>query len=322
MARSVLTNIKDDLVEDSGAILWSLIRGEALEFEVKIDFVENIYDGYDLEASLIEAANVENQSGAPKNIRTEPVTETVTVPVINENGDAVLDTEGNQVTQQITNTLYEPSVAKNLHVRLPSFSGYYVPNNDYAYGDRVYHNGKIWELITGRAAWDPGEPDGINPYWIESDAQTIFIQFPEDVIEDWSVLPSVGCPVYGFFELRVTEQASHTNFKRTWKPVRGMVGFYFSPTAEVSDTTTVSVIDNEGNTSEISASNQIRDTKSAEVNQELYNREEFHGLDPVKYTTSGDTSNIFADSSRINEFILMNRIPGTNSSTDSGVTSP
>jgi hypothetical protein len=45
----------------------------------------------------------------------------------------------------------------------------------------------------------------------------------------YAVTPTANTPVYGFFELRVTEPSGGV-YTRTWKPVRGMVEILFSPT--------------------------------------------------------------------------------------------
>jgi len=60
---------------------------------------------------------------------------------------------------------------------------------------------------------------------------TIFIRFNKELISDWTVKPTPGVPVYGFFELRVTEPAG--DFPKTWKPIRGLIQFGFSPTEAV-----------------------------------------------------------------------------------------
>ena len=41
MARSQLTEISEDLNTDSGSVLWSLVRGEQLEFPITMNFIEN-----------------------------------------------------------------------------------------------------------------------------------------------------------------------------------------------------------------------------------------------------------------------------------------
>jgi hypothetical protein len=48
----------------------------------------------------------------------------------------------------------------------------------------------------------------------------------------WVVQPSLVATIHGFFELRVTEPAGGV-YQRTWKPMRGLVEFLYSPTAVV-----------------------------------------------------------------------------------------
>lgn len=331
MARTVLTQIKNDLVEDSGAILWSLIEGEALEFEVKLDFVDNIYDGYEVEASLIEANNVVGQTSPPTGIR--------------------MTNEG----------IIPAGIKKNLVVRFPKYFGEWKSDVEYTYGDRIIYNSVPYECLAVPSVKGVSPIDN-NSLWQESDLRTLYVQFPEDVLGtisteatissegyntqdrnriihsvneeieteevttdeitttvirsvslnakdvlqrdikfteastgalvyttvtgeficctpykiddthygfrynkytialdadnnlvgtlgesvnitdycyypgEWYVRPSIGSPVYGFFELRVSERNNPFGFRRTWKPVRGMVSFYFSPTSLISDT--------------------------------------------------------------------------------------
>jgi hypothetical protein len=65
--------------------------------------------------------------------------------------------------------------------------------------------------------------------WELTTANTLFVQFPAALSTDWSQQPTVDTPVYGYFELRVTEPGIHS-FPQTWKPVRGAVEISFSPT--------------------------------------------------------------------------------------------
>lgn len=48
----------------------------------------------------------------------------------------------------------------------------------------------------------------------------------------WSVQPTITSPVHGFFELRVTEPSGGI-YPRTWKPMRGLVQYLYSPTQVV-----------------------------------------------------------------------------------------
>ena len=72
-------------------------------------------------------------------------------------------------------------------------------------------------------------PPKDDPRWEEVSPTLVYLQFPESLGRDWKVAPTVVGPVYGFVELRVTEPNNGV-FRRTWKPVRGMVRIEFSPT--------------------------------------------------------------------------------------------
>ena len=88
MARGSLTALSTDLQSDSGSVLWSLVRGEQLEFPIKLNFLENASIGYSFEAVVIEVLNVPGQSGKPDTIRASGVQDVLTVwtPPINAAG--------------------------------------------------------------------------------------------------------------------------------------------------------------------------------------------------------------------------------------------
>lgn len=62
----------------------------------------------------------------------------------------------------------------------------------------------------------------------------LYIQFPGTLATTWAVKAQPNCPVHGYFELRVTEPVGGA-FRKTWKPLRGVVQILFSPTNQVAD---------------------------------------------------------------------------------------
>jgi hypothetical protein len=192
MARSKLTDTGQDLISDSGATLWSFVKGEQLEFPVTLSFLGNV-GGYDLEAVVVEADNVVGQSDKPTAIKTGGV-------------------------QTI------------LNVRVPTDRGNWQDIQSYNRDEVVYYatSGKYYKLDAGVAYVSAVTPP-LDPLWIEYVPNIVNIQFPSTLAATWVVQASVDSPIYGFFELRVTEPLS-SSFKRTWKPVRGMVQILFSPT--------------------------------------------------------------------------------------------
>jgi hypothetical protein len=200
MARSRITDTRQDLITDSGAVLWSIVQGEQLEFPVVLNFIEDasvkLNNNYIYEAVVIEAANVEGQVDRPRQVQP--------------NGEQT-----------------------RLFVRLPIFLGQWDPSGAYNKEEVVLFNGKYYKLTKGA-----GRVSAVNPEndseWEETILNRIFIQFPSTLSTDWQVSPIVDSPVYGFFELRVTEPSDPV-FSRTFKPIRGMVEVLFSPTDEVSD---------------------------------------------------------------------------------------
>jgi hypothetical protein len=201
MARSRITDTRQDLITDGGAVLWSIVQGEQLEFPVVLNFIEDASvkpsNNYIYEAVVIEAANVLGQVTRPTQIQLG-------------------------------------GVQTRLFVRLPIFLGTWAAPNAYNKEEVVLFNDKYYRLLQGAGRVSSTTPD-LDPLWQETLLNRIYIQFPDTLSQNWlSAVPQVDSPVYGFFELRVTEP-SDPIFSRTFKPIRGMVEILFSPTSLVPD---------------------------------------------------------------------------------------
>jgi hypothetical protein len=197
MARAKLTATSNDLVTDSGSVLWSLVKGEQLEYPILLDFMTDAtVQGYIFEAVVIEAFNLEGQLDRPSVVR--------------------------------------PFGAKTtLGVRRPNFVGVWSPIQQYNFENVVLYMGLYYKLLTGAARVN-AEPPVTDSAWEETALNIVNLQFPLSLGDDWSVKPTVNSPAYGFFELRVKEP-NNSIFVRTWKPIRGMVELHYSPTDEVVD---------------------------------------------------------------------------------------
>ena len=196
MSRSPLTNPANDLVSDSGAVLWSFVQGEGLEFPITLEFITDPNDGYNYEAVVIEADNIAGQDAAPEAVLNGGVQDTLTV-------------------------------------RLPTYRGDWDQAGAYNYEDVVLYNGSYYKLLSGVARVDPTTPDA-DPLWVAWELNIVYVQFPTTLSVNWSVSPDINSAVYGFFELRVTETGNPI-FNKTWKPIRGQVEIRFSPTEAVPD---------------------------------------------------------------------------------------
>jgi hypothetical protein len=196
MARSPLTDTSDDLIQDSGSVLWSFVKGEQLEFPITLNFVEDVTAGYTYEAVIVEALNVSEQTSKPLTIKPSGV-------------------------QTI------------LNVRVPTKRGTWDAAQAYNREDVVLYAGIYYKLLKG-AARTNSTPPSSDSLWQVTTLSKIYLQFPSTLGSTWQIAPIVGSAVYGFFELRVTEPTDNI-FRRTWKPVRGMVELLFSPTDIVPD---------------------------------------------------------------------------------------
>ena len=196
MARSRLVDPKLDLINDEGAVIWSFIKGEQLEFPVTLNFVEDVTAGYTYEASVVEGLNELGQLTAPTKINPSGATDI-------------------------------------LGIRVPVYRGSWDAAQAYNREEIVKWGTKYYKLLAGVALTDSTPPD-TSTNWLETSLSKVYLQFPKTLASDWTVQPDIGTPVYGFFELRVTEPPDAI-YRRTWKPVRGLVEVQYSPTYSVND---------------------------------------------------------------------------------------
>jgi len=202
MARSrIIQPDVNDLITDAGSVLFSLVKGEQLEFPVTLNFVVDATNNYTYEAAVVEAANTSTQTGLL-------------------NADTLVYDRPKSI---------EASGAKtSLTVRVPTNRGTWQDVQAYNREEIVLYNSIYYKLLEGAARVNSTTPDQ-DSLWAVTALNKIYVQFPDTLANDYVLNPSVSSPVYGFFELRVTEPTDSI-YSRTWKPIRGMVEFLFSPT--------------------------------------------------------------------------------------------
>lgn len=197
MSRSSLLDLKEDLQSDGGAVLWSFVIGEQNEYPVTLNFITNADAGYTYEAVVIEA--------------------------------------NNDGTGEVPETIKPAGIQTTLNVRVPDERGAWSDTTAYSREDVVSYSGGYYKLKTGQDRISALTPDA-DPTWEVYIPNKIYIQFPSSlaVTPAYSTAAAVDKPIYGFFELRVTEPAGGI-YPRTWKPMRGVVKLLFSPTQVVPD---------------------------------------------------------------------------------------
>jgi len=193
MARSKLTAAGDDLVTDGGNVLFSFVQGEQLEHPVTLNFLDDP-TLYTYEAVIVESLNAVQQTEPPVSIRPSGVQSTLTV-------------------------------------RIPVNRGDWLSVTAYNAGEIVRYNSVYYVLLQG-TAYTNTTPPSSDTKWQATVRNKIYIQFPSTMGTGWAVQPDISYSVYGFFELRVSENVGV--FPRTWKPVRGLVELLFSPTELVT----------------------------------------------------------------------------------------
>ncbi len=136
--------------------------------------------------------------------------------------------EANNVAEQIERptSVKTNGVQTILTVVKPEAPTNYISGNTYAYDNVVFNNNKYYKCIVISTT----APLTSTSDWLEININDIYIRFPSTIGATWSQQPTVSTAVYGFFELSVTEPQNPSGFRRTWKPIRGMVEIQFSPT--------------------------------------------------------------------------------------------
>ena len=198
MARSNLLNTTNDVNSDNGGYILSFVQGEMMEYPVTLNFLSNAGAGYTYEAVIMEALNVSGSEDIPKAPRSGGINTTLTVRVPLERGTWAGATAYNREDVVLDGTIY-------------------------------------YKLKTGTARVNATPPASDPNFWEVYVPNKVYIQFPDTLTltPAWSVQPTIVSPVYGYFELSVKEPTGGV-FQRTWKPMRGLVQFNYSPTQVVT----------------------------------------------------------------------------------------
>jgi hypothetical protein len=160
--------------------------------------INAVFNSYTYEATVVEALNTTEQSSEPTAIKPNGITTLLTV-------------------------------------RVPVNRGSWFSGTTYNVEDVVYFTGKYYKQNNGfQGQSSTTVPSSDAARWTETVANRVYVQFPKTLGSNWSQQATVTAPVYGFFEMRVTENASIV-YPRTWKPVRGLVEILYSPTYSVDD---------------------------------------------------------------------------------------
>lgn len=197
MARSTILDTTIDVNKDDGGVLLSFVQGEAFEYPVTLKFLSNAGAGYVYEAVIMEAANVLGSEEVPTAPRTGGINTTLTV-------------------------------------RVPLERGEWNAASAYDREDVVEYGLIYYKLKSGTGRVNATPPSSDINFWDEYNPNQVYLQFPETITLSpaWSVLPTIKSAVYGYFELSVREPTGGV-FRRTWKPMRGLVKYEYSPTQVV-----------------------------------------------------------------------------------------
>lgn len=189
MARSKLPNPANDLISDAGAVLFSIVMGEQFEYPFLISNLPLPVSRYELTAGVVEAENIEFQTEKPRAI----------------NGNTPVFTP--------------------LEIRLPTIIGVWEPGLAVGVNEIVYYGDRMYVRKSGSVI--STEPPITSDEYEEVPRGRAYLRIPETLGTDWEVQPGVDYNTYGFIEVSVAERSG--DFKKVWKPVRGMVEILYSP---------------------------------------------------------------------------------------------
>lgn len=197
MARTPITADGTSLVEDSGTILLSFIRGEQLEYPVLVTFLDDCTtdSGYVFEACVLEAENSPSQTEPPDTLQVGGIRTDYTVA--------------------------------NGGIRQLVDAGAWSAPTAYNAGEVVSYNGKHYELQAGAGRVSATLPSA-DPLWDEVAKNTVYVRFASTLGGDWAIKPKIGFSTFGFFEFSVQEPVTYS-WRKKWKPVRGMIELLYSP---------------------------------------------------------------------------------------------
>jgi hypothetical protein len=195
MARSNIIASSEDLQGDDGGVLFSLIQGEQLEFPVTLEFIANASQAYVYECVIMEGDNVLDQTSPPVKARAG-------------------------------------GIANQLVVWVPVDKGNWSASTPYSMDELVKYGDLFYLKLSGTDETTSTIPS-VDSTWLEYSPNVAYIRLSSGLSMDWAVQPTTESKVYGFIELSVTEPPGG-RYRRTWKPLRGVIQFLYSPTQVIN----------------------------------------------------------------------------------------
>lgn len=193
MARSKITSQGVQLQNDSGAVLFSLVEGEQLDYLITLNWLTDI-TGYEFEVVIMEGNNT--GSGSP------PSTPRVA------------------------------GVNTTLTLAMPTDRGTWLSSNGYSENDIVLYNAVTYRKLVGVSEVNATLPN-VDATWEVYVNNKFNIQFPMALTDTWTVKALPDKAVYGFIDMRITEPVPAVGLRKTFKPMQGLVEILFSPTHRV-----------------------------------------------------------------------------------------
>lgn len=193
MARSKITSQGVQLQNDSGAVLFSIVEGEQLEYLITLNFLTDL-TGYELEMVVMEGNN--NGLGS--------------IPSVPRTG----------------------GVNTTLVLALPVDRAAWSAINSYTQNDMVSYNGSYYRKLYGSSIVSATTPN-LDASWEAYVNNKFVIQFPETLTDTWATKALPDNSVYGFIDLRIKEPTPAAGLRKTYKPLQGLVEILFSPTHRV-----------------------------------------------------------------------------------------
>jgi hypothetical protein len=173
-------------------LTWSFVYGEVLEFPIELSFIDDA-SAYTVDVVVVEGENIEGQKDAPKAVR--PLGDVAHPTVRKPKPATVWNSDPLNQAYEVRDVVDYYGVHYELQVEGP-YSSALAPNTD--------------------------------SNWLRINMNIVTVEFDSTFGDNWLVKPTLTSNVYGFFEVQVQEPVSPV-FRRTWKPVKGVIELSFSP---------------------------------------------------------------------------------------------
>ena len=137
--------------------------------------------------------------------------------------------ESDSIPGALPTNIKPNGVQEKLQTYTPPFKFDWVSGTAYNKKDLVAVPGIVeyYQALTNHSNNVSPELD-VDNWKIYGKHNIVTLVFPDTLSTDYEIQPEPDKPIYAYFELSLTEAG--TDYNKSWKPMRGLIEFLFSPT--------------------------------------------------------------------------------------------